>query len=85
MIPENGSTSLTADSPFIYPSNFFQETIFRVCLTVFNGVVCLEVQIPMLQLPSSSIKPPSQISPPPPTLLSNKPSTLFSGEESSYM
>ena len=82
MIPENGSTSLTADSPFIYPSNFFQETIFRVCLTVFNGVVCLEVQIPMLQLPSSSIKPPSQISP---ALLSNKPSTLFSGEESSYM
>ena len=66
MIPENGSTSLTADSPFIYPSNFFQETIFRVCLTVFKGVVCLEVQIPMLQLPSSSIKPPSQKTPPPP-------------------
>ena len=85
MIPENGSTSQTADSPFVYPSNFFRETIFRVCLTVFKRVVCLEVQIPMLQLPSSSIKPPSQISPPPPPLLSNKPSTLFSGEESSYM
>ena len=43
---------------------FFRETIFRVCLTVFKRVVCLEVQIPMLKLPSSSIKPPSQISPP---------------------